>query len=345
MGAAGLPGRTARMAARLEEEGWDGLGLVDSQNLAPDPYPFLALAAAATTRLKLATGVTNPVTRHPAVTATSIASVHAESQGRAVLGIGRGDSALAHLGFAPASPDRFERYLAAVQGYLSQQDVPFDEAGDSERLGMAGGPTASRTRWLAAVSLPKVPVGVAATGPKVIAIGARLGDAVTFAVGAGVERLAWAVDVARRARVAGGLDPDGLGLGAYLPVVVHPDRDRARELIAGGVASFARFSVMHGTVTGPVEDGERATLEAVHGAYDMNHHFTHGSPQSGPLTPEVIDTFGIAGPPDYCVERIRALTDLGLTRIFVLGGGLGADRGGMRQSHDLLTREVLPAFR
>src|SRR5438105_3703561 len=99
---AGVPGHSARRAAQVEAEGYDGLAFVDSQNLAGDCYVALALAAAATQRLKLATGVTNPFTRHPAVAACAIASVQAESGGRAMLGIGRGDSALAHLGFAPA---------------------------------------------------------------------------------------------------------------------------------------------------------------------------------------------------------------------------------------------------
>jgi hypothetical protein len=35
-------------------------------------------------------------------------------------------------------------------------------------------------------------------------------------------------------------------------VVAHPDVDVAR-LAGGGVATFARFSVMHGTVSGPAD--------------------------------------------------------------------------------------------
>jgi 5,10-methylenetetrahydromethanopterin reductase len=54
------------------------------------------VAAGQTTRIRLGTGVTNPFTHHAAVTAFAIATVHAVSGGRATLGIGRGDSALAH---------------------------------------------------------------------------------------------------------------------------------------------------------------------------------------------------------------------------------------------------------
>lgn len=347
---AGSPARIADMARRTEDEGWDGMALVDSQNLAPDPYVLLGRAAAATTTLKLATGVTNPLTRHAAAAATAAATVQAASRGRFVLGIGRGDSSLAHLGLAPASPAAFEHYLTRLQGYLSGDEVPFETESDgadvaaaSSALGMAGGPSGSQVRWIAAAGqagLPKVPVDVAATGPKVIAIAARQAERVSFAVGANAARVGWAIDEYRRAR--GGDDLSGVG--AYVPVLVHPDRDAARRHISGGVASFARFSVMHGRVTGPADERSRVALEAVHDAYDMNHHFSHGSPQSQGLPPEVVDEFGIAGPPDYCIERLQQLAELGLTKLILLGGAIGMDRETAVQSRKLLTQEVLPAL-
>ncbi|HMC42702.1 MAG TPA: LLM class flavin-dependent oxidoreductase, partial [Acidimicrobiales bacterium] len=126
-----IPGLAARLAQRAEARGWDGMVLPDSQNLAGDPYVGLALAAQTTERLLLGTGVTNPYTRHPAVTAAAIATVQAESGGRAVLGIGRGDSSLAHLGLAPAAVSAFARYVERVQAYLRGAEVAFDPpAGD-----------------------------------------------------------------------------------------------------------------------------------------------------------------------------------------------------------------------
>ena len=104
------PALSADFARRAEAVGWDGMLVVDSQNLWGDPYVCLALAGAAAGRLGLATSVTNPVTRYPAVTASSALSLQGSSGGRMVLGIGRGDSALAHLGRAPARLAWFEHY-------------------------------------------------------------------------------------------------------------------------------------------------------------------------------------------------------------------------------------------
>src|SRR5262245_34459361 len=65
---AGLPQAFMRRARRAEALGFDGVTVVDSQNLSGDCYIALGLAATETTRIKLGTGVTNPFTRHPAVT-------------------------------------------------------------------------------------------------------------------------------------------------------------------------------------------------------------------------------------------------------------------------------------
>ncbi len=346
---AGIPGFTARTARRAESAGFDGLGLVDSQNLAGDPFIELALAAQETTTLRLATAVTNPFTRHPAACAAAIATLHANSGERAVLGIGRGDSALAHLGLAPAPVSVFARFVERLQRYLAGEPVEFDdrggEVGDSTSLGLAGAPDASRMRWIAALTKSKVPVDVAATGPKVIAIAARLADRVTFAVGSNPERVRWALDLAGLAREEAGGSANALGLGAYVPVFVHPDREIARQCIAGGVASFARFSVMHGSVQGPAGGGVREVLGEVHDRYDMRQHFTHGSPQSTALTDEVIDTFGIAGPAPYCLDRLTELIALGLDKIVVLGGGIGLDSDEARAAHRRFVDDVLPGVK
>ncbi|MYE83535.1 MAG: LLM class flavin-dependent oxidoreductase [Gammaproteobacteria bacterium] len=88
-------------ARRHEDAGLDGLLFFDTQNLAPEALVSLAAAAKETATLGLGTGVTNPMTRHAAVAASAFSALQVVSNGRGYLGIGRGDSALAHLGYAP----------------------------------------------------------------------------------------------------------------------------------------------------------------------------------------------------------------------------------------------------
>ncbi|WP_072802621.1 LLM class flavin-dependent oxidoreductase [Rhodococcoides yunnanense] len=260
------PGFAAGYAATLEAEGWSGTGIVDSQCTSGDTVVAATLATVATSRLRIGTSVTNSVTRHPAVLASAAAALQAESGGRFVLGIGRGDSALAHIGLAPAPLAQFERFLERLQMYLAGDDVPFDLDTDMvgglrsvESLGMTGAPEVSRLRWLGVVPpQPKVPVDVAATGPKMIGIAARLADAITLGVGVDRDRVAWAIDLARRTREAAGSDPSKLLIGAYVPLMVDDDRDAAREALRGHVGSYARFSVMQKGSGGPVAQSQSA---------------------------------------------------------------------------------------
>lgn len=340
---AGIPGEFARRAERAERDGFDGITIVDSQNLAGDCYVYLALAAHSTSRLKLATGVTNPFTRHAAVTATAIMSVQAESQGRAVLGIGRGDSALAHLGYAPVRVDDFREYLEKLQGYLRGESVVFDDAGDAHELHLANRPIASRIRW--AKGIQKVPVDVAATGPRVIRMAAVTADQVTFALGADPARLEWGIQVATNAREAMGFDPGTMPFGAYINVVAHPDAETARELGEGGMSLFVRFSAMHGDVVGPASPSQRQVFENVHRAYDMTRHSRGGSPQAAAIPNDFAREFGIFGSSQHCIERINALVALGIERLVVVGPSAGADTDEARQAAERFRDEVMPAVR
>src|SRR3954454_11902588 len=166
------PRTVGRHAAAAEAAGWDGFAVVDSQNLTADCWVGLTIAAAATTTIGLGTAVTNPVTRLPALTACASASVHLTSGGRVTIGIGRGDSALSHLGKAPASVATLERYLTVLQAYLRREEIDFadlgldaDPAPAVESLTLSPGAMTGRVNIVPA-DLPKIFVEVSSTGPK-----------------------------------------------------------------------------------------------------------------------------------------------------------------------------------
>jgi len=340
------PRRTMRVAEAAEHAGWDGLSVVDSQNMSGDPFVALALAATTTERLGLATAVGNPVTRAAAVNACAAMSVDAVSRGRMVFGIGRGDSALAHLGRAPSTVNQFEAHLRHVQAYLRGEEVPFSElrigndiAAPLGEIELAAGPAGSTIEWAAGRN--KVPVEVAASGPRVIGVAAVHADRVMFALGADVERIAWGIEVAKEARRAEGLDPDGVKFGAYVNCVCHPDLATAQEQIKGAVSIFARFSVMYGTTIGPTTPETQRSLQKLHDVYDMAGHSSNDSPQAATLSPEFIDQFGIAGPPDRCLERFREIQALGLDKVMMSGQLKDADTKVAVASQKLLETEVL----
>jgi 5,10-methylenetetrahydromethanopterin reductase len=323
-----FPGRVAPLARQAEAWGFDGLLVADSQNLNADVWVELALAAAATERIGLGPGVTNPVTRDLAVTASAAATLQAETGGRAVLGLGRGDSALAQIGRAPVAAAELERAVVDVQAYLRGEDVA-----------RAGG-TASRIAWLPDDSVPKVPVSVAATGPRVIGLGARHAERLDLTVGAEPERVRWAVEVAREA-ASGGPTPS---LGVFLNVAVHPDPAVARDLVRGSVAIFARFAT-EGAPPDGLSAVTRSGLERLASGYDESRHGQAGAAHARALEDEFVDRFAVAGPADEVIERLRELAGLGIERIVVVPGSLDADPALVAETNAALARDVIPALR
>ena len=82
--------RHVELVQLAEELGFDCAWIPD-QTFYRDPYVVLAALARATSTIALGVGVTNPFTRHPAMTARAIASVEELAPGRVALGVGAGN--------------------------------------------------------------------------------------------------------------------------------------------------------------------------------------------------------------------------------------------------------------
>ncbi len=119
--------------AQLEAEGVRRVWVIDSQLAMKDVYAGLVVGALNTTRIGLGTGVTNAVTRHPTVTANAIAAVAEISQGRAILGLGAGDSALYGIGLKPQKVAEVEEAIAFFRSHIDQ-GLPIYLAVSQERM-------------------------------------------------------------------------------------------------------------------------------------------------------------------------------------------------------------------
>jgi 5,10-methylenetetrahydromethanopterin reductase len=311
-----FPGRVAEIARQAENWGFTGLLVADSQNLTADIWVELALAGAATSHLRLGPGVTNPLTRHLAVTASAAATLQAETGGRATLGFAQGDSALSQVGLTRLSVNEFEHALETLQGFLRGEDVQLDG-------------TTSAIRWLARSELPKVPVHVAATGPRTIRAAAPHAEGVDLTVGAEPERVRRGVASAREAASS------GLVVGAYVNVAVDPDLDRARQLVRGSAATFARFSAEAGHAA--AQDAERVARE-----YQKDQHGQSSATFAQQLDDEFVDRFAACGPPDTVTDRLAGLAACGLDRIIVVPCSVDTDPEALRRSNEFFAQGVLP---
>jgi probable F420-dependent oxidoreductase len=178
----GVNVRTASSAAEWADKARKVERLGYSVLLVPDhlaellaPFPALAVAAAATTRLRVGTGVLNNDFRHPVLTAREAATLDVLSDGRLELGIGAGhmQSEYAQAGLTfDAGATRVERLAEAVgiiKALLEGEPVSF--AG--RHYGVSGHTVHPRP-----VQQPRPPVFVGGNAPRLLAVAAREADIV-----------------------------------------------------------------------------------------------------------------------------------------------------------------------
>ena len=143
-----------------EEHGFEYGWTYDSHVLWQESTPTLALAAAATERIKLGHMVTNPGTREPTVVASAYATLHDISNGRMVMGIGRGDSARRYINQKPVPVAKFEESIRMIKPFMNGEKVSWND-------------TELELAWVRP-ELPPIEMHVAGYGPRVLGVAGRL---------------------------------------------------------------------------------------------------------------------------------------------------------------------------
>jgi probable F420-dependent oxidoreductase len=168
-------------ARQVEDSGIDVLLLRDHFSAGPfgqqlAPFSGLAVAAAATSRLRVGTLVLSNDFRHPAIVAHEAASLHLLSGGRFELGIGAGwyqpEYDAAGIAFAPAGQRlaRLDASLGIIRGLLAGTPVRHADASyqiDGLDLDVIPMPRQGAPRLL-----------VGAGGPRMLRLAARHADIV-----------------------------------------------------------------------------------------------------------------------------------------------------------------------
>jgi len=293
-----LPNRNLRDCVRLgqlaEQLGYAGFWVADSHSIFRDAYMLLANLALATDRIKLAAGVTPTGTRHPAVVANAWATLQELSNGRALMGLGVGDSAVANLGLKPERLSVFEYKLRAISALIRGETAEYD--GHDLRMAWANF---------------NVPVIMACSGPKSLQMGGRIADGVLFQVGADPAFVRYALDNIRIGAEASGRKLKDLKLIMRVACSVSDDRDAAREAVKGYAAIAAGTTYM--TVSREYfDDGLYEDLARFKAGYDYQEHGRSDARHKELLTDRILDAIAIAGTAEEAVPRFQAIVDMGV---------------------------------
>ncbi|HSI97893.1 MAG TPA: LLM class flavin-dependent oxidoreductase, partial [Gaiellaceae bacterium] len=293
-----LPGRPAAEVADLvalaEDLGFEGAWIADSQSIFRDAYISLALAAERTSRIALATGVTNPVTRHAAVIASAIATVNELSQGRAILGIGVGESAVHTLGLPPARLDRLAEVTAALRALLAGEETELD----GRRIRLA---------W----SVRPIPIWFASSSPRSLRLAGRVADGVLFQVGAVRELVRYALAEIAAGETAAGRKPGSAEPFIRLACSIAHDREWARSQVRAYVAGAAGTAVKH-VPREHMPAGLWEEVQHMRERYDYYAHMSAAAPHGELVTDTILDAISISGTPEEAIPRFRELMDAGV---------------------------------
>ena len=217
----------AQCVLKSEQCGWDAAFLPDSQLRRRDTYVLLAAAAQITDTIHLGTLLTNPVTRHPTVTASSIATVAELAPGRTLLGAGIGDTAVRLAGLKPARIKELEQSVVMMQCLLAGKDVE------------VGAPRPANLPFS-----QDVPVWVAAGGPKTLQMAGGCADGVFIRVGTHPENIRISVDRIRLGASDAGRDPEEVKIGAVFHTVFVEEPEEALLMGKSMAAGYYEYSPM-----------------------------------------------------------------------------------------------------
>jgi len=288
------PASFAASAGRAESLGWDYGFLPASPLLVQDPYVMLAAALAETERITLGPLLENPVTRHPAVIASSMATVERLAPGRTLLGLGVGDTAVRLLGLAPARVATLERATRTIRALLGGEPLPEHAV----RLAHAA----------------RAPVWIAAQGPRTLEMAGRVADGVFIRVGTTEANLRAAIDAVRSGARESGRDPDEVRIGAVVHVVPcdHPERARTvgRSVAAGYYERSPRLFDGAGISWDgpPIEELQRQVFPDFHHARDL-----HAAGELVRFLPErAVEAFALHGSWDALRAQLQDLLALAL---------------------------------
>jgi len=282
------------MGRRVEELGYAGFWVADSHSVMRDAYNILSVLATQTTTLQLATGVTHTVTRHPAVLANSWATLQELSNGRAICGIGVGESAVRNLGLKPEKLAVFEHKIAVLRALLEGDAVEYE----GSEIHMP---------W----STREVPIIMASSGPRSLQLAGRIADGVLFQVGSDPRLVQYALDNIEKGAEQSGRKLSDLKLYMRIATAVSDDRLQSQQEIKG-YASVAAGTVFATLPREYFDDNLYEDLCQFKAAYDYAQHGSNASQHSELLTERIYDAISIACTPEDAVQRFQALVDMGV---------------------------------
>lgn len=280
------------VAREAEAMGFSTLWIWDTTIYTKDAYIALTVAAQATNKIRLGPGVSNPLTRHISVIANGIATLDDLSEGRAVLGVGRGAPGSANaVGFPTESMARFEEGLLDLQALVSGEQVEVEGRG-AYRV------QAVRSR---------VPVYLSVWGPRMTELAGRLTDGALIAGPSDMAAMGLKLARLRESAQSAGRGSGEVEGHVQLTISWDDDPSLAIERVKPVVAYQLRRAPANWRDETPEELQEE--VAAIRGARSFGRSPSGGG--EGLASDALVRHAAIVGTMEECRERVKEIVSLG----------------------------------
>ena len=282
-----------------EKHGFQYGWTYDSHILWQDSYGTLPVVGMHTEKMILGHFVTNPGIRDATVTASWYATMQDLTNGRMVMGIGRGDSSRRVVGLKPVKVADFEARCAMIKDLMNGRSVVWNE----KEL---------QLKWVRP-ELPEIEMWIAGYGPKALAVAGRVGDGVIIQL-ADPQIIQWIMDTARKSAEEAGRDPAALKCIVGAPSKVTDDLPKAREEVRWFPAMVSNHVMDLIEKYGFDSEIPAALTEYVKARkfYDYKDHSRVGAAHGEFVTDEIAERFTVIGTVEQCIEKLRELESVGV---------------------------------
>jgi 5,10-methylenetetrahydromethanopterin reductase len=299
------PAGFADLARWIEQLGYDDLWLTDSSLHAGEVYVYVTLALQATTTLRVGTAVTNPLTRHPAITANAAATLERLAPGRFICGIGVGDSPLPEIGSKVARVDTLVDEITTMRRLWAGETL-------NGRVGRHDYENAKLT-----VPVGEVPVHFAASGPKTLEAAGRHADGAIVLSGLFPDGLAFALEHLERGRAES--SRADFTTTFFLYGSIRDDEATALDEARTIAAWFPQVSPQHARLAGMSEE----LIASVTAAYGGGE-FQKAGGAASLIDDDFVRKLAFAGTPETTAAKLEWLRGEEIDAVSIFP--LGADR-------------------
>ena len=293
-----------KSVVRAEELGASSC-FVDDSGMKFDPFVMLTAAARETKSIQLGPCTTNPVSRHIGITARAIATLNEVSNGRAVLGIARGEGSLKPFLMSPVSPIDLGKAVVLLRKLFAGKLV--DSSDKKFQLSQAK---------LSYGIQKKVPVLVAATGPKMLRIAGQFADGVIISVGTDRRSIQYAIEEINKGAKEAGRDPNSILRFLFVFSSISENHDEA----VANARPKALWFLMHArnlcdllNIDDSIYKKKMSEIGVHHSLSDILR--SRKGIVDEVVTPEIVDAFTLSGTKSECAEKVKQASVEGVDRI------------------------------